>query len=109
MIPNSMLRREKPERSVNMIAQSSPNKSQMRLSMAAVSAPGLTRCSIKFHSRDWLAFRPSSDELMRPSISENFGARTDRCESARSKEPEFRFKYLASGAANAAGQASDGP
>src|SRR5262249_25653141 len=83
MIPNSLTRREKPDRSVNMIAQSSPNKSQIRLSMAAVSAPGLQRSSINFQRRVWLALRPSSAALIRPAypriLRRGFARSLHRC------------------------------
>lgn len=57
MMPNSATPRERPDRSVNMTAQVSPKRSQIRESKAAVSAPGL--------SRFWISFsRRSSDALL---------------------------------------------
>ena len=64
MIPNSATRREKPARSVNITAQFSPNRSQMRASMRFLSAPGFRRSSIRLSRRSCealVAMRPMND------------------------------------------------
>src|SRR5688572_8366766 len=60
MMPNSATRREKPDRSVYITAQSSPNSSQILRSSSSTFAPGWQRSSISFHSRASLVLRESS-------------------------------------------------
>src|SRR5262245_55862732 len=75
MMPNRATCREKPDRSVNITAHSSPNRSQIRRSIAATSASACMRSSTSFHNRDELPLRSLP---MRPSVRDNRRMEGDR-------------------------------